>query len=59
MARMEHDKKKTGGMIHFVLLKRPGMPFVNGGIPVERIREILPAAAPERKVQRRVKTGGK
>ena len=59
MARMEHDKKKSGGMIHFVLLKRPGMPFVNGGIPGERIREILAAAAPERKAQRRVKTGGK
>ncbi len=43
MAKMEQDKKKAGGVVHFVLLKRPGMPFVNGGIPVERIRETLAA----------------
>jgi 3-dehydroquinate synthase len=43
MAKMEQDKKKAGGAVHFVLLKRPGMPFVNGGIPVERIRETLAA----------------
>ncbi|MDI9570524.1 MAG: 3-dehydroquinate synthase [Pseudomonadota bacterium] len=56
MARMEHDKKKTGGVTHFVLLKRPGVPFVNGGIPLEKVGEILPR--PERKTPRREKTGG-
>jgi 3-dehydroquinate synthase len=41
LARMQRDKKKEGNVLHFVLLKRPGMPFVNGGVPESTIREII------------------
>jgi 3-dehydroquinate synthase len=41
LARMQRDKKKEGDVVHFVLLKRPGMPFVNGGVPDTLIREII------------------
>jgi len=43
LARMEKDKKKQDGRIHFVLLKRPGMPFVNGGVPLDTVREAIEA----------------
>jgi len=43
LARMEKDKKKQGGRIHFVLLKKPGMPFVNGGVPLDAVRETIEA----------------
>jgi 3-dehydroquinate synthase len=43
LARMEKDKKKEDGRIHFVLLKKPGMPFVNGGVPLELVRETIEA----------------
>jgi 3-dehydroquinate synthetase len=43
MARLKRDKKKAGESIHFVLLKRPGMPFVNGGVPLELVRETIEA----------------
>jgi 3-dehydroquinate synthase len=33
MARLRVDKKKEGDRIHFVLLKKMGMPFINGGVP--------------------------
>lgn len=32
ISRLNMDKKKEGGIVHFVLLKKIGMPFVNGGI---------------------------
>lgn len=32
MSRLKTDKKKDGDVVHFVLLKKIGMPFVNGGI---------------------------
>jgi 3-dehydroquinate synthetase len=35
------DKKKEGNVIHFVLLKKMGMPFVNGGVPESVLRETL------------------
>ncbi len=35
------DKKKEGDQVHFVLLKRPGLPFVNGGIPLSLVRETI------------------
>jgi len=57
MAGMERDKKKAGGMVHFVLLKRPGMPFVNGGIPTERIRETIAALQPEQARRRQRQDG--
>ena len=41
LARMQRDKKKEGNVVHFVLLKNPGMPFVNGGIAESTIREII------------------
>lgn len=37
------DKKKAGGKIHFVLLRKPGMPFVNGGVPLDLVRETIEA----------------
>jgi len=37
------DKKKEGGKIHFVLLRKPGMPFVNGGVPLECVKETIEA----------------
>jgi len=43
LARMEKDKKKENGRIHFVLLKKPGMPFVNGGVPLDTVRETIEA----------------
>jgi len=43
LARMGKDKKKEDGRIHFVLLKKPGMPFVNGGVPLELVRETIEA----------------
>ncbi len=43
LARMEKDKKKQDGRIHFVLLRRPGMPFVNGGVPLDTVRETIEA----------------
>ena len=33
-ARLKMDKKKKGDVIHFVLLKKIGMPFINGSIEV-------------------------
>jgi len=41
LSRLRRDKKKKGESIHFVLLKKPGMPFVNGGVPLELVRETI------------------
>jgi len=41
MEAMKRDKKKEGERINFVLLKRPGMPFINGGVPPALVREVL------------------
>jgi 3-dehydroquinate synthase len=41
ISRMQRDKKKEGKVVHFVLLRRPGMPFVNGGVPESLIRETI------------------
>lgn len=41
LSRMKQDKKKEGDTIHFVLLKKPGMPFVNGGVPDVLVREVI------------------
>jgi 3-dehydroquinate synthetase len=35
------DKKKKGDIVHFVLLKKIGMPFVNGGIESKLINEVI------------------
>jgi 3-dehydroquinate synthase len=41
MARLRADKKKEGDTIHFVLLKKMGMPFINGGVPESLLRETV------------------
>jgi 3-dehydroquinate synthase len=38
---LKRDKKKEGDQIRFILLKRPGQPFVNGGIPLSLVRETI------------------
>jgi len=38
---LKKDKKKEGEQIRFVLLKKPGLPFVNGGIPLSLVRETI------------------
>jgi 3-dehydroquinate synthase len=39
--RLKMDKKKMGDTVHFVLLKKIGMPFVNGGIKDEMLAEVI------------------
>jgi 3-dehydroquinate synthase len=41
LSRLKADKKKEGNMIRFVLLKKIGMPFVNGGVPEAVLRETV------------------
>lgn len=41
ITRLRADKKKEGDRIHFVLLKKMGMPFINGGVPESVLRETL------------------
>ncbi|MGA2526443.1 MAG: 3-dehydroquinate synthase [Smithellaceae bacterium] len=41
ISQLRMDKKKKGDIIHFVLLKKIGMPFVNGGIEASLIREVI------------------
>ncbi len=41
LSRMARDKKKEGDAVHFVLLKRLGMPFVNGGVPGGLVRDTI------------------
>ena len=41
LSRLKMDKKKDGHTIHFVLLKKIGMPFVNGGVPEEVLRDVM------------------
>jgi len=40
-ARMTRDKKKKGETVHFVLLKKLGVPLVNGGIPEKILKKTL------------------
>jgi len=35
------DKKKKDDVVHFVLLKKIGMPFVNGGIANNLIGNVI------------------
>ena len=41
LARMKRDKKKAGGTISFVLLKKIGLPFVTDGVTEELILEVI------------------
>ena len=40
---LRRDKKKEGDTIRFVLLKKPGMPFINGGVSSALVRETIEA----------------
>ncbi len=40
-SRIARDKKKAGEIVHFVLLKKLGIPFIDGGVPAELIKETL------------------
>lgn len=39
--RLKVDKKKKDDVVHFVLIRKIGMPFVNGGIADEMVRGVL------------------
>lgn len=41
ISHMRHDKKKINKIINFVLLKKIGVPFINGSIEDELIRETI------------------
>jgi 3-dehydroquinate synthase len=41
LAGLQRDKKKTGDIANFILLKKIGFPFVNGGIPDPLLRETI------------------
>ncbi len=43
LSYLSADKKKKDGKINFVLLRKPGMPFMNGGVPLELVRETIEA----------------
>ena len=45
-SRLKLDKKKEGGTTHYVLLKKMGMPFLNGGGPEGILRETLEEMKP-------------
>lgn len=40
-SRMKRDKKKKGETVHFVLLRKMGVPIVNGGIPENMLKKTL------------------
>ena len=39
--RLKMDKKKKDDVVHFVLIKKIGMPFVNGGVTDALINDVL------------------
>lgn len=41
LSRLKMDKKKDGSKIHFVLLKKIGMPFINGGVPERVLHNVM------------------
>ena len=41
LSHLAADKKKAGGKIHFVLLRKPGMPFINGGVALELVQQTI------------------
>lgn len=41
IARITRDKKRKGETVHFVLLKKLGVPIVNGGIPEGMMKKTL------------------
>jgi len=43
LSRIKRDKKKEGDTIHFVLLKKIGIPFISGGVAESLIGETVEA----------------
>lgn len=41
LERLRRDKKKVGATVHFVLLKGPGRPFIDGAVPEEMVRGVI------------------
>ena len=41
LQRIGRDKKKTGDRVPFVLIRKPGMPFMNGGVPESLLRDTI------------------
>jgi 3-dehydroquinate synthase len=41
LSGLKRDKKKDGDTIHFVMLKKIGLPFVNGGVPDDLLRKTI------------------
>ncbi|MFA4917210.1 MAG: 3-dehydroquinate synthase [Syntrophales bacterium] len=41
ISRLKWDKKKSGGMINFVLLKKLGLPFVNAHVTESILTEVI------------------
>jgi len=41
ISRMRSDKKKKGDAIHFVLLKKIGVPFINGSVDEGLVQDII------------------
>ena len=41
LPRLKMDKKKKGTALHFVLLKRLGIPFINDSVGEDIIRDTL------------------
>ncbi len=41
LSRMEKDKKREGGKLPFVLLRRPGLPFLDDSVGAHLVRDVL------------------
>jgi len=41
VAQLKMDKKRKGDVVHFVLLKKIGMPFISGGIELKIISAVI------------------
>jgi len=41
LERLKMDKKRVGDTIHFVLIKKIGFPFVNGGLEENILRDVI------------------
>jgi 3-dehydroquinate synthase len=41
LARLKSDKKKEGDSVRFVLLKKIGMPFMNGSVPDNILSDVI------------------
>jgi 3-dehydroquinate synthase len=41
LSRLKVDKKKSGEKVNFVLLKKLGLPFINGGVSRDLVRDVI------------------